>query len=79
MGAFWGCAVIAAVLYACGCEIAKGFNKIAAVIAEISKPSHNTGSPKLPQCTFCNHEILSWINRGYNYCPHCGRQLRANA
>jgi predicted RNA-binding Zn-ribbon protein involved in translation (DUF1610 family) len=33
----------------------------------------------LPQCTFCNHEILSWINRGYNYCPHCGRQLRANA
>lgn len=42
MGVFWGCVVIAVVLYACGCEIEKGFNKIAAVIAEISKLLHNS-------------------------------------
>jgi hypothetical protein len=47
--------------------------------AVLAQQTTNTGSPKLPQCTFCNHEILSWIERGYNYCPHCGRQLRANA
>ena len=41
--------------------------------------SHNTGSPKLPPCNWCD----GWSERSrfghYLYCPECGRQLRAGA
>ena len=43
--------------------------------------SHNTGSPKLPPCACCEERasLGHYLEKGYNFCPFCGRQLRASA
>ena len=41
----------------------------------------NTGSPKLPPCACCEERasLGHYLEKGYNFCPFCGRQLRASA
>jgi hypothetical protein len=47
----------------------------------LSRQAANTGSPKLPPCACCekNASLDYYLVQGYNFCPFCGRQLRAGA
>ena len=47
----------------------------------VDKTAHNTGSPKLPPCDYCGHPsfTVQWVSKDWNFCPQCGRQLRASA
>lgn len=49
--------------------------------AAVLATTPNTGSPKLPPCMPCSPGSFDRVllKKGYNYCPYCGRQLRAGA
>jgi hypothetical protein len=56
------------------------WNRIKNELVVVQKPAHNTGSPKLP-CTECDGSTVDQVvdSKYWNYCPYCGRQLRASA
>jgi Lar family restriction alleviation protein len=47
----------------------------------LSASPTNTGSLKLPPCKYCkiNFTIKLYLGKGWGFCPHCGRQLKASA
>jgi len=60
-------------IYAAGWRAAKA--------AEALKPSHDTGSPKLPPCEMCQSTYTDLVYKtfAWKFCPWCGRQIRADA
>ena len=50
-------------------------------IIETGDTAYNTGSPKFSPCGNCSSESTTEIlvANGYNFCPRCGRKLRASA
>jgi len=61
MGEFLGFVLIAFILYLCGCEIEKGFNKINKSLKELK--------------TQANLQRESCATCGSTYCPKCGSKL----
>jgi hypothetical protein len=64
-------------------ELHRYLLRLAAIVepAQAQATADNTGSPKLPPCACCEERasLGYYLENGYNFCPFCGRQLRAGA